>query len=205
MIVATAAEFYVGNLSHGELTRDAIGDHIDALLNDDREFRRLREPLARVADARQRDDWHMAGEMLAQLAEKYPEDRRVACRLIENLIHEGRWSEASARTDALAVTDSLNLRVRHYRARCLMRSNRFDEAAALLEECQLVNPNSPDRLVDLGRALLHAAKYDAARRRFDAALKLDPKPAGALSPARANARSSPAMSTMTPSRTTLSK
>ena len=178
-LVATAAEFYVGRVHTGELTRGAISDHLEALLGVDRSFRALREPMAQVADARRRGDWATAGRMLSALQAKHPDDRRVTCELVENLIHENRWPEASALADSLAVTDSLNLRVRHFRARCMMRAGQFDEAAALLGECQLVNPFNPERLVDLGSALLNAAKYAAAKVQFDAALAIAPDHAGA--------------------------
>jgi tetratricopeptide (TPR) repeat protein len=178
-VVATGAEYGVARLHTGEVTKSALSEHLQALLDEESDDTGLRHELTRIADARRRGDWLAAGTLLAALQARFPDHRRVNCELVENLIHEEKWEQAAAIVDALSVTDGNNLRVRHLKARCLMKQGRFDAAANLLQECQLVNPFHVERLIDLGNALLQAARYGEARQSFDEALRLEQKSAAA--------------------------
>jgi tetratricopeptide (TPR) repeat protein len=174
-VVATGAEYYVSRVHAGEISRSAIQEHLDFIVEQESAELGLRASLTRVADFRMRGDWQGAGALLADAQKTFPDNLRVVCELVENLIHEERWEEASAAISQSAVSNAQDLRVQHLRSRCLMKQGNFDEAARILAECRLVNPYNVDRLVDLGQALLQTNRLKEALATFDEALALAPE------------------------------
>lgn len=173
--VSTAAEYYVSRIHTGEISRGAIQEHLEAIVDQESAEMGLRVLLTRVADARARDDWETASMLLNEMHTRYPDDKRIICELAENYIHEERWSEAQAIVEQLTVTSNHNPRIAHLKARCLMKRGDFEQAAALLQETRLVNPFHVDRLVDLGKALMNVDRIREALETFDEALRLAPE------------------------------
>lgn len=173
-LVSTAAEYYVSRLHAGEISRGAVQEHIEAIVDQESVEMGLRAQLARVADARSRGDWAAASSLLTEMHARFPDDKRLVCELAENFIHEDRWAEAQAVVEQLSITANHNPRVAHLRARCLMKRGDFDQAAALLQETRLVNPFHVDRLVDLGKALMNVDRVREALATFEEVLRLTP-------------------------------
>lgn len=173
-IISTAAEYYVSRVHGGEVSRGSIQEHLDFLVDQESNESGLRASLMRVADARRRDDWKSASQLLIEMNRRFPDDRRITCELAENFIHENKWNEASAIVDLLSATSNNNLRVQHLKARCLMKRGAFDEAAELLREARIVNPFNVDRLVDLGKAYMQIDRVKDAMHAFEDVLALEP-------------------------------
>lgn len=181
-LVAVGGEYQVSRIHTGEISRGAVQDHIDLLLEDEAVAAKLRIGLTQVAAARANCDFAAAEQILRQLVSEHPSNRRLVCELADNLIQTEQWNEALALLEKMGpAAAELDLRVEHLKARCLMKRGDFAGASSLLQLCKLINPYHADRLVDLGRALLHCDKIREALNNFDMALSLDRNHAGARS------------------------
>jgi tetratricopeptide (TPR) repeat protein len=172
-VVALGTEYNVSRLHTGEISRGAMQTNLEALAEQEADDQSLRSGLLRVANARSRGDWERAGAILMEMNQRFPDDRRVTCELVEHHIHEDQWPEARAMLEMANVLDQDNLRIQHLRARCLMQEGHFAEAEAVLAQAQLINPYHVERLIDLGKALMSLDRTREALARFEAALALD--------------------------------
>jgi tetratricopeptide (TPR) repeat protein len=172
-IVATGTEYNVSRIHTGEISRGAIQEHIEWVIDEESDQRGFRPALARVAEAQSTGDFKAASQQLLELNRRFPDNRRISCELADTMIALDRWDQAAAVAEQLSVTDRHNLRAQHIKARCLMHQGDFAGAAAILKATQLINPFNVDRLVDLGKALLNDGQVREALGSFDAALAID--------------------------------
>src|SRR4051812_37283877 len=73
-LVSTAAEYYVSRIHAGEISRGAIQDHLEYLVDQESSEHASRVLLTRAADARSRGDWQTAGHLLQEMHRRYPDD-----------------------------------------------------------------------------------------------------------------------------------
>ncbi len=172
-VVAMGTEYNISRLHTGEISRGAMQQNLEAVAAQEADDQGLRSALLRVANCRSRGDWERAGTILTEMNQRFPDDRRVICELVEHHIHEEQWAEARAMLEMANVLDQDNLRIQHLRARCLMKEGNFAEAEAILAQAQLINPYHVDRLIDLGKALMSLDRTREALAQFEAALSLD--------------------------------
>lgn len=172
-LIATATEYFVSRIHTGEISRNAIQTHLEAMIEEEKDDEGLRNQLAQVAEARALGSLESAGKILADLMKKFPGNVRVGCEFVEHYIDLDKWEEASSLTDMLMAIDSNHLRIQHLKARILMHEGDFEKAAAILTKCKLINPFNIERLVDLGKAFMQGHKIREALAQFDEALQID--------------------------------
>lgn len=172
-VVAMGTEYNVSRVHTGEISRGAMQQNLEAIAQQEADDQGLRSGLLRVANARSRGDWERAGMVLHEMNQRFPDDRRVICELVEHHIHEDQWGEARGMLEMANLLDQDNLRIQHLRARCLMKEGNFAEAEQVLAQAQLINPYHVDRLIDLGKALMSLDRTREALQKFEAALAMD--------------------------------
>ncbi len=174
--LATGAEYGVSQLHAGPVDSATIKECIVALFEEEKSTKSARDGLIAVADARKRGDWTLASKLLHELLGKNPGHERVSMELAENLIHEGKFAQAS---ELLATFvegkpgDVPNIRGLHLAGRCQLAAGHYEAAISYLEQAKLINPHNVDRLIDLGNAFFENDQPEAAEAEFAAAETLD--------------------------------
>jgi Flp pilus assembly protein TadD len=172
-LVAIGAEYYVGRILTGEISRSALHEHLEAIMIDEMDALQLRPHLNRIASARMRQDYDTVVQLLRDLTKRDPDDPRLTCELADGLIQKGDWAEARTVLDQLGGAKSHLLRAKHLYARCLMREGQHEDAIPILENTRLINPHNVERLIDLGVALMNCDRLKEANAAFDSAMTLD--------------------------------
>ena len=170
--IGAAAEYQVSRVHSGELMRAKFAEHIAFLLAEKKANALLSGGLARVSEARQSGDWDESLRLLRGLADKYPDQIRWQAEIIDNLVHLGRWDEASQAAQLLTENEPSYARGLGLYGRCLMRQKLYGDACEVFKRAKLLNPYNLGRLVSLGQALLEIDKVSEARENFEASLKL---------------------------------
>ena len=164
--IGAAAEYQVSRVHSGELMRAKFAEHIAFLLAEKKANALLSGGLARVSEARQSGDWDESLRLLRGLADKYPDQIRWQAEIIDNLVHLGRWDEASQAAQLLTENEPSYARGLGLYGRCLMRQKLYGDACEVFKRAKLLNPYNLGRLVSLGQALLEIDKVSEARENF---------------------------------------
>ena len=172
-VVGTCFEYHVKTVHSGDISRDTIFANIAKLGEGDPDLEEIYGGLVEVKKARDRAKWDESESMLRSLVDKHPSENRLKIELASDLIGKRQWDEAEELLDVTLMTEDLNLRALHLKARCLMNKSDYEGAITLLEKAQIFNPFHPERLVDLGGCLLQVDRIKDAHKAFDASLELD--------------------------------
>ena len=172
-VIATAHEYSVTTVHSGEISKAAIGRHLDTILSSGGDFSSIRNELAHAKACREQAKWQDSKKVFQDLRIRFPNENRFTVEVASDLINMDHWDEAYPLLEEVVITDELNLRALHLFARCHMRSGDYDKALKLLSSAQTFNPFHPHRLVDLGKCLLQIDDIATARQAFDDALELD--------------------------------
>ncbi|MCX6127379.1 MAG: tetratricopeptide repeat protein, partial [Proteobacteria bacterium] len=173
-LVDLALEFNISKLRFGDISGQGIADDLKAMGID---FA-LRAP---VADAISEIHALLAGQKLKdaavsfeKLIKAHPTNMSVMTEYIDFLILSKDLNLAKTYLDQAQIMEPDDVRIKHLQARYCMRSKNFSEGIRILETLEKSNPWSPNRLIEMGDALLATSRFNEASERFDKALDLDP-------------------------------
>ncbi|SMF49119.1 tetratricopeptide repeat protein [Pseudobacteriovorax antillogorgiicola] len=172
-VVALATDYHVLRLRAGEITGDDIHKDIHDIYVYEHMSEDSRMMLHQVSELREKGKWEEAGVKLMQSLEKDASNVKLKVELAENLIFTNEHKAALKLLDEILAERPKHIRALSLKARIQMKQGNFDDAAAMLQEVQLFNPDNVERLVDLGQCLLNLDRVKEANGFFDQALKID--------------------------------
>jgi tetratricopeptide (TPR) repeat protein len=173
-VLGICSEYNVSRIHPGQLSRDVLFAHLNAIVNQESEASEIRDLLNQVRLAYEVKDYDKAESLLMPVFERYPNNMRIMCELAETYILSERWKEAENLLAKHALQYTSNIRLQHQLARCHMKARRYQDAEMILRNCDLINPFNVERLLDLGTALMHNDKVSDAYKQFNKALSLEP-------------------------------
>lgn len=180
-IVLLCKEYGLTKVHTGEVSRKVLKQSLQAILTEEEERRLQRKLFVEVAKLR---DQGRLGDVIRLLEAARERDEHgdvvVASELAQAYIDQDRWAEALFLLEPYEAQNPPNLRALHLLGRCRLKFMDFSGAVYTLRRATLINPQSVERLVDLGEALLYLYDLDEAKESFDKALALDPNQKRAL-------------------------
>lgn len=173
-LIGVAAEFGVTRLHRGEMSRVDMKATLDEIFRSESELPdEVRDKLSLAGDARRRDDWMTAHQILESLHRDFPASVPVTMEYSENLLHIGQCQEGIDLLTPLAEQPDAPIRLLYTLGRCLMKVDRYTDATIVFERAKALNPMNVDRLVQLGLAYLETNETIRAQQNFDQALEID--------------------------------
>ena len=115
-----------------------------------------------------------AGDMLKQILKQDPRHYKASFELGRALEKQGDYAEADKAYRGAITIYSLYARPFHRLAKLYMRFGHLQEAIAVLEEGNRLNPGSLPICTTLGIALKEAGRFDEAKEAFNNAVGLGP-------------------------------
>ena len=179
-LVATAAEYGVGQIYAEAIDRKLLSSRIGSLLIANSQSAPYKKTLTKVKKLREAGKWNETVEPLKALLTANPKDWNAKAELATTLLEMGHIEEAKKALTGVESTSPRFLRGVHILGRTQMLAGDFAGALATLESAHALNPNDPDRLVDIGSALLELDRVGEAKDFFDNALVIEPDLKNAL-------------------------
>ena len=175
-----AAEYSVSHLHTGQLTPNVMKDILVQIAQSEGYTQDVRDAFKLVADARQRKDWQLAGNILEESFKKNPREQRICVELAENYFCLGNYDKVEDLLKVAFAGDSEDPREINLVGRVLMARGEYDKASLVLQKAKLINPFNIDRIIDLGESYLEMNKFYKAEKTFREAVDYGSKESKAL-------------------------
>ena len=172
--VTLALEFNVAKIRFGDLNAEGIEKDLVELFAQVSERAPITEAIAKIRPLLLAKKHPEATASFSKLLKKYPSNVNIKTEYIDFLLVKDDLLTAKSALEDLQLIEPNDIRVQHLLARYYMRIKNFSEAIRLLESLDKLNPWSPDRLIELGSALLETSQFISSRDRFTRALAIDP-------------------------------
>lgn len=114
-------------------------------------------------------------EKITELYRLYPHDPKVKLEYGNLTYRQENFAESLQLAEELLVRDVNNLRAMNLKAKSLMKTGDFEQAAATLKDADLLSPSNPDRLLLLGDAFYGKGDLDKAVNYYEEAKALSPE------------------------------
>lgn len=173
-ILVSSIEYNVGKIRLGTFTPTEINKDVMELAKSYLSEAPIRSAMSSVHRCIQEKDTKGAGDVLRKLADAHAEDPRVLCEYIDFLIQTDCIDDATNLIEKVELTDPDHLRLKHLKARCLMKLKQYDDAIAILKSAEKTNPWNAGRLMEFGSALLATSRFKEAGNKFEQVLTVDP-------------------------------
>ncbi len=178
-LVAICAEYSVTQIYTEPLTPKNLSSRLTALLIGESAPDDVRRVLMEVGEMRTSGSLSDGATLIKLQLKKHPNNLKLKCELAELLLSLGHTEEALTHLKGMEHTSPLYLRGIHLLGRALLRLGQAEAAHRVMSMAQLFNEQDPDRLVDIGQALLSLDRFKEARKSFDGALAVEPNHKGA--------------------------
>ena len=179
-VITASLEYNVSKIHIGEVNQEQIANDLQQLARIYESYGPIRAAMGQVASLEHDGKYDEAGEVLQGLAGSASTNPRVVCEYAEFLLRRNNVKGARDAVAGIVAREAGNLRIIHLQARCLMKEKKYDEAIRLLKQAEKINGFNPNRLIDLGHALLQTRQFAEADEKFSKALSIVPTSAEAL-------------------------
>lgn len=112
-------------------------------------------------------------EAVESLYRRFPKNPRAQVEYGNNLIRRKQYVEAENIALELLRESANNVRAMGLLARARLHLKKFDEAIALMEQCEVLSPDCLDRLVLFGEIYWSKGSHGEAKEKYQAALAID--------------------------------
>lgn len=179
--VTMALEFNVGKVRFGDLNAAGIEQDLKELNKAYSKKSVAAEQLSRAHSLIAQKKTAEASELFRSILETHGNNSAILVEYIDFLLLSNDLDLAKKHLDEAHILEPNDIRIQHLQARFYMSSKNYEEGIRILESLEESNPWSPNRLVDLGHALLTTSRFKDAKARFEKALSIDPNNASAKS------------------------
>jgi tetratricopeptide (TPR) repeat protein len=172
-ILSVAREYNIAKVHVGDVTSNVLKQVIKEFLMDMRTGTPIKKLYSEIEKLQKEEKWEEASRILEEINKKMPDNERVILDLAQCCLEEGKWEEAQQLLEGRENWS--NARGKHLLARCHMKKGNREQAAALLQDAQLISPYNVDRLMELGHLFLDLGKTSEAGQAFDEILEFAPE------------------------------